>query len=110
MNLEGRFCLALKQGFQTPMFALGKNDTWGLTAAAICLVTWAVSLVDWACDCGLRVAAKAGFLGSRIPSRDRPCHRNRITVMGMMGVVLGCTFFALWSVLSSSSPACCGEI
>ena len=59
VNLEGRFCLALKQGFQTPMFALGKNDTWGLTAAAICLVTWAVSLVDWACDCGLRVAAKA---------------------------------------------------
>jgi hypothetical protein len=72
------------------LFHLGKNDTWGLTAAAICLVTWAVSLMYWACDCGLRVAAKRGFLGSRIPARDRPCHRYRITVMGMMGVVLGC--------------------
>jgi hypothetical protein len=36
------------------------------------------------------VVAKRGFLGSRIFTRDRPCHQYRITVMGMMGVVLGC--------------------
>ena len=28
---------------------LGKYDPWGLPAAAICLVTWAVSLTYWAC-------------------------------------------------------------
>ena len=72
------------------LFHPGKNDTWGLTAGAICLVTWAVSLMYWACDFGLRVAAKRGFLGSRTLTRDRPRHRYRITLMGMMGVVLGC--------------------
>jgi hypothetical protein len=71
------------------LFHLGKNDPWGLTAAAICLLTWAVSLMYWACDCGLRMAAKRSFLGSRTPSRDRPRHRYHINVMGTMGVVLG---------------------
>jgi hypothetical protein len=73
---------------------LGKYDPWGLPAAAICLVTWAVSLVYWACDFGFRVAAKRANLSSPTPAADRARHRHRISVTGIMGVVLACALLS----------------
>ncbi len=69
---------------------LGKYDPWGLPAAAICLVTWAVSLVYWACDFGFRTATNRGFV--RGPKTDcvRSRDRYRVTVMGMTGVIFTC--------------------
>jgi hypothetical protein len=69
---------------------LGKYDPWGLPAAAICLVTWAVSLVYWACDFGFRTATNRGFLGGPKTDGVGPRDRYRVTVMGMTGVILTC--------------------
>ena len=69
---------------------LGKYDRWGLPAAAICLVTWAVSLVYWACDFGFRTATNRGFVGGPKTDCVRPRDRYRVTVMGMTGVILTC--------------------
>jgi hypothetical protein len=69
---------------------LGKYDPWGLPAAAICLVTWAVSLVYWACDFGFRTATNRGFFGGPKTDCVGPRDRYRVTVMGMTGVILSC--------------------
>jgi hypothetical protein len=69
---------------------LGKNDPWGLAAAAICLVTWAVSVIYWAFDYGVRLAAKHGDLGGSTRARNRPGRRYRISVIGALAVILSC--------------------
>jgi hypothetical protein len=69
---------------------LGKNDPWGFPAAAICLVTWAVSLTYWACDFGFRTATNRGFFGGPTTVCVRPRDRYRLTVVGMTGVILTC--------------------
>jgi hypothetical protein len=69
---------------------LGKNDPWGLPAAAICLVTWAVSLTYWACDFGFRTAMNRGFFGGPTTVSVGPRDRYRLSVMAMTGVILTC--------------------
>ena len=89
---------------------LGKYDPWGLPAAAICLVTWAVSLVYWACDFGFRTATNRGFLGGPKTDGVGPRDRYRVTVMGMTGVILTCALlFTLVCPINARSVVTCGE-
>jgi hypothetical protein len=69
---------------------LEKTDPWALPAAAIGLATWAVSLVFWACDYGVRLGTKRGYMSSPTPSRDRWRYGYHISLVGMLGVILAC--------------------